>query len=70
MNNCKSCKTCIFFEERSSFCRLNPPVPTIIKEKNYNNKSEDFLKVKSLYPIIQFPDLDWCSKYQSKTLSE
>ena len=50
------CATCPAFEERTKFCRANPPQPLI-----QINDGRDF--VVSKYPVVVYPDTDWCTKH-------
>ncbi len=61
----KNCNNCAYFEERTRFCRLNPPQPmTMVDADNY-----EFLTSK--FPKIQNPILDFCSFWKFSTaLSE
>ena len=60
MNKC--CIECAHFEERTSFCRLNPPTVVTIYEE-IDNKLE--MKIKSMFPTIYRPDVDYCNHYDS-----
>ena len=51
------CITCAYFEERSGFCRVNPPQPITIKD------SQGRSCVTSVYPVIKKPMIDWCSMW-------
>jgi hypothetical protein len=56
------CKNCKFFEERSKFCRLNPPQPVV----TYEDENSMSYKIKSMFPTIHYPDIDWCSYFKEK----
>lgn len=49
----KCCARCRYFEDRTCFCRYNPPIPVVI-DKN----GQSF--VTSVYSKINIPALDWC----------
>lgn len=53
------CCNCRFFEERSGFCRRNPPVPVAL-----NGKSGPYYM--TMYPKIQNPRIDWCNEFSPK----
>lgn len=57
MSNCNCCKLCIYFEERTGFCRLNPPKSVQMIDRN----GDEY--ITSVYPAIQKPELDWCSYF-------
>lgn len=54
----KCCAKCRYFEERTCFCRYNPPVPIVTYLKN----GQSF--VTSVYSKINIPQLDWCQKFE------
>lgn len=56
------CINCRFFEEKTYFCRLNPPTPSESKEQKRNGKE----KIISRYPRIMEPQKDWCSHFKEK----
>jgi hypothetical protein len=58
-----ACINCKWFEGRSKFCRINPP--TSIVTDNYSNKDT----ISCVFPKIPFPDLDFCGKFEQKTLN-
>jgi hypothetical protein len=64
--NKKCCLNCSHFEERSSFCRLNPPVPVVVYEEDENN--ETVSKIKSMFSSIHLPNVDFCSQFDNKYL--
>ena len=67
MNTEKCCERCLAYEPRTGFCRLNPPTPVTIKVKDkHSGEVKDF--VVSKYPVISFPDTDWCQKFEDKNL--
>ena len=55
------CANCKWLDGRNKFCRLNPP-SIIETEKN------DRLIITSMFPTIQMPALDYCSKFENKNL--
>lgn len=60
MNEVKvCCKNCVWFEERTKFCRQKPPVPLIMQKDNLQ-------QIVSKYPVIVYPDNDWCSCFKQK----
>ena len=50
----KCCAKCRYFEERTCFCRYNPPTPIV----TYTKSGQPF--VTSVYSKINIPALDWC----------
>jgi len=64
----KNCASCVFFEQRSRFCRFNPPSVVVVYEENQTYGNNDTEKVqykfKSMYPTVVYPQLDWCSQYK------
>lgn len=69
----KNCASCEFFEQRSGFCRLNPPSVVIVYEENkkYNSSSDKMsYKFKSMFPTIVYPQIDWCSNYKQTEQEE
>lgn len=67
-NNYKvCCKNCKFFEERTHFCRLNPPQPLIFPVKNKGNNI-DLVYVAAKFPVINKPNIDFCSHFKLKFL--
>lgn len=61
MSTKQSCLTCKYFEERSRFCRFNPPQPVMIETGNG-------LTTSSKFTVITKPDIDWCSKHEEKII--
>jgi hypothetical protein len=51
------CSTCRWFQSTNKFCRVNPPVPLLIKKDGIHHVSAKF-------PVIPFPDNDFCSLYE------
>ena len=58
----KCCAKCRYFEDRTFFCRYNPPIPVPIQGKNGQTT------VTSVYSKINIPALDWCQKFENKTI--
>jgi len=58
-----SCAICEFYEERTGFCRRFPPTPVVIAvaDKKYH-ENKDYAVSK--YPVISFPDIDWCGEFK------
>ena len=52
------CKNCQWFEERTRFCRKNPPVPST--KRNRDGKEV----ITSLFPKITYPETDYCSFWE------
>ena len=50
----KCCAKCRYFEQRTCFCRYNPPIPIVSHDKN----GQPF--VTSVYSRIRMPGIDWC----------
>jgi hypothetical protein len=61
----KCCKDCAFFEERNRFCRRFPPQPVVISVKK-RDSDQDVRNdlVVSKYPVVVYPDSDWCGEFQ------
>ncbi len=57
------CRGCEFYEDRTGFCRRFPPTPVIISVKANENKKENKDIAVSKYPVISFPDADWCGEF-------
>ena len=55
------CNTCVWFDENTHFCRLNPPIPVIFYDEETGQG-----KTTSKYPVITKPNLDYCSFYEEK----
>lgn len=53
------CRNCKNFEERTNFCRLNPPQ---MVEVEYTDKYTHKIQrsVASKFPTISMPELDYC----------
>ena len=56
-NKEKCCENCKHYDERTHFCRLNPPQPMIFYTNNEQN-------VSSKYPVITKPTCDYCSFFE------
>ena len=54
----KCCAKCRYFEERTCFCRFNPPSPIV----TYTKSGQPF--VTSVYSKINMPMIDWCQKFE------
>ena len=63
MSNRKVCRECIFYEDRTGFCRRYPPISVVIAVKDKNTGEVKDLAV-SKYPVISFPDADWCGEFE------
>lgn len=60
-NKEKCCLNCKHFDERTHFCRLNPPIPMLFYTVDRNgNKMQN---VSSKFPVITFPSQDYCSHF-------
>jgi hypothetical protein len=53
----KCCAKCKYFEERTGFCRYNPPIPVV------THRDDGSLCVTSVYSKINMPGIDWCQKF-------
>ena len=53
------CLNCKWFEERTCFCRKNPPQVVI----QYANR---MAFPSSIFPKITVPVIDWCSEFKNK----
>ena len=61
----KVCQNCNKFDERTHFCRAEPPKIVVFIEEDGSNK------VSSKFPVITKPTMDWCEKYfKNKNLPE
>lgn len=58
----KKCSNCKYFEERTHFCRLNPPQPVIFLAEYQGHN----YKTSSKFPVITNPNLDYCSNHDVK----
>ena len=56
----KCCAKCRYFEDRTCFCRFNPPIPVV----TYGKNGQSF--VTSVYSKINMPSIDWCQKFEKK----
>ena len=54
----KCCFNCKWFEQRTCFCRLNPPQVVL----QYVNR---IAYPSSAFPKISVPALDWCSNFKN-----
>jgi len=54
----KCCFNCKFFDQRTAFCRLNPPQVVL----QYVNR---VAYPTAAYPKISVPFLDWCSHFEN-----
>lgn len=54
------CMNCKWFENRSGFCRYNPPsvIPVYVKDIGQI--------INSAFPKISMPHIDWCRCFESK----
>ena len=57
----KCCAKCQYFEDRTCFCRYNPPIPVVTSTKN----GQSF--VTSVYSKINMPLIDWCQKFDKRS---
>lgn len=57
----KKCANCKFFEERTKFCRKNPPQANVV----YENGKTFFT---STFPKIQMPEIDFCWQHEFNIL--
>jgi hypothetical protein len=53
----KCCKLCKYYEDRTRFCRLNPPTPVIIQKHEHDY-------INSVFPSIKYSDSDFCSYFE------
>jgi len=60
-NNEICCDNCKYFDERTHFCRLNPPVPIVF---SIVERGETKQNVSSKYPVITHSNLDFCSHFE------
>lgn len=54
----KTCSSCNFFEHSTKFCRKLPPTPNEVTR--YDKTS-----TISKWPVIPFPDKDFCGCWES-----
>jgi len=57
--NAECCMNCKFFEQRTCFCRYNPPTPLVTTDK-------ESTFVNAVFPKISFPKFDYCHKFIKK----
>lgn len=57
----KCCAKCRYFEDRTCFCRYNPPIPVV----TYGKNGQSF--VTSVYSKINMPLIDWCQKFEKNS---
>lgn len=55
------CRDCAWFDDKTHFCRLNPPQPVIFYDRD--KRAE---KTTSKFPVITKPDMDYCSNWSDK----
>ena len=55
----ETCQTCLWFDNNTHFCRLNPPVPVI-----FYDRDKEVEKTTSKFPVITMPDKDYCSSWE------
>ena len=53
------CQDCKFFEERTRFCRKNPPMSVIMVDHGKSFMSSSF-------PKIQMPQIDFCFSFEKE----
>lgn len=58
----KNCINCKFFEERTSFCRKEPPKPIVVNENGQ-------AYISSVFAKIPMPQLDYCFQFQQRILN-
>ena len=58
--NAKCCNNCIHFQERTHFCRLNPPSPVVVYDKETRGE-----KITSKFPVITMPQSDYCAGFEA-----
>jgi len=58
----KSCSICYYFEERTGFCRRNPP--TVVLGRNLNHSGEDVIFSTTLWPKPDQNTRDWCGEFE------
>lgn len=61
----KACINCQHFDDRTHFCRLNPPTPMVFYVYEGKEKKQN---VSSKFPTICRPDIDSCSHFSHKNL--
>jgi hypothetical protein len=67
-NTKECCKNCKFLEIKShklNFCRLNPPIPVVVTKKTDSGEKKF---IESKFPIIEYPEIDYCSHFKNKKL--
>jgi len=57
------CKNCKHFEERSRFCRKNPP-----QVLNVFKKDLDEMVIASIFPVIKLSEVDYCSYHEFRLI--
>jgi hypothetical protein len=58
----KVCNDCAYFEERTHFCRKNPPSVVVFSQEieDEHGGIKTFTKAATKFPVISKPDLDFC----------
>lgn len=54
------CLNCKWFEERTGFCRCNPPQVLALFVKGLGDITS------SAFPKISMPHIDWCKSFDNK----
>lgn len=57
VGNVRCCANCRRYEDRTHFCRANPPVPMVFVDQNGDQK------VSSKFPVITMPMTDYCENH-------
>jgi len=55
------CDNCKHFDERTHFCRLNPPMPIVFSSRDGRETKQN---VSSKFPVITHSSLDFCSHFE------
>lgn len=58
-SNQKCCLNCKWFEERTGFCRKNPPQSIPVYVKGIGQLTNN------VWPKIPMPNVDWCSYFDN-----
>jgi hypothetical protein len=60
----KSCLSCVHFEDRTHFCRKNPP--QVVLGRNYDHRGDEVVFSATFFPKIDRPELDYCSEWKKR----
>jgi len=64
----RHCENCAHFDQRNSFCRLNPPIPVV--SLVLDDMGHKVQKIGSKFPVIGMPHVDYCGQWTASLLNE